>query len=59
MLLQGQSIAPLAPLAIDRIRAAFTEGERLFPNSAIFDLTHVQIAIRNPVLIQECYLIEI
>jgi hypothetical protein len=59
MLSQGQSIAPLAPLAIDSIRAAFIEGERIFPDSAIFDLTHVQIAIRNPTLIQECYLVEI
>jgi hypothetical protein len=42
---------------IDSIRATFMEGERLFPNSAIFDLAHVQIAIRNPALIQECYLI--
>jgi hypothetical protein len=59
MLSHGQSIAPLAPLAIDSIRAAFIEGERIFPDSAIFDLTHVQISIRNPALIQECYLIEI
>jgi hypothetical protein len=51
MLSQGQSI--------DSIRAAFIEGERIFPDSAIFDLTHVQIAIRNPTLIQECYLVEI
>jgi hypothetical protein len=42
--------------SIDSIRATFIEGERLFPNSAIFDLAHVQIAIRNPALIQECYL---
>jgi hypothetical protein len=49
ILRQGQSI--------DSIRATFVEGERLFPNSAIFDLAHVQIAIRNPALIQECYLI--
>jgi hypothetical protein len=48
ILRQGQSI--------ESIRATFIEGERLFPNSAIFDLAHVQIAIRNPALIQECYL---
>jgi hypothetical protein len=34
------------------------EGERLFPDSAIFDLTHVQIAIRNPTLIKTIELIE-
>jgi hypothetical protein len=48
--LQGQPI--------DSVRAAFMEGDRLFPNSAIFELAHVQIAIRNPALIKECYLIE-
>ncbi|WP_310426200.1 hypothetical protein [Chamaesiphon sp. VAR_48_metabat_135_sub] len=41
------------------IRAVFVEGESLFPNSAIFDLAHAQIAIKNPALITECYLIEI
>jgi hypothetical protein len=44
---------------IDSIRAAFMEGERLFPNSAIFELTHVQIAIRNPNLIIESHLSKI
>ena len=49
--MQGQTI--------DSVRAAFMEGDRLFPNSAIFDLTHVQIAIRNPALIKESYLLNI
>jgi hypothetical protein len=44
--------------AIDSVRAVFTEGERLFPDSAIFDLAHVQIAIRNPALITTIELIE-
>lgn len=43
---------------IDSVRAAFMEGDRLFPDSAIFDLAHIQIAIRNPDLIKECYLIK-
>jgi hypothetical protein len=43
---------------IESVRAAFIEGERLFPDSAIFDLTHVQIAIRNPTLITTIELIE-
>lgn len=30
---------------------AKVEGERLFPDSAIFDLAHVQIDIRNPTLV--------
>ncbi len=41
------------------IRAVFVEGKSLFPDSAIFDLAHAQIAIKNPALIKECYLIEI
>jgi hypothetical protein len=48
---QGQSV--------DSVRAAFMEGERLFPDSAIFDLAHIQIAIRNPTLIKASYLVEI
>jgi hypothetical protein len=44
---------------VESIRASFVEGERLFPGSAIFDLAHVQIAIRNPALIQTLQLIEI
>jgi hypothetical protein len=44
---------------IDSIRAAFIEGERLFPSSAIFDLAHIQIAIRNPNLIIESHLSKI
>jgi hypothetical protein len=46
-------------LTIESVRAVFTEGERLFLDSAIFDLAHVQIAIRNPALIQAIELIEI
>jgi hypothetical protein len=41
------------------IRAVFVEGECIFPNSAIFDLAHVQIAIKDPAVIRESYLIEI
>ncbi|MBW4620578.1 MAG: hypothetical protein KME17_14640 [Cyanosarcina radialis HA8281-LM2] len=48
---QGQAIAG--------IRAVFVEGKQIFPNSAIFDLAHVQIVIKNPNLIQECYLLDI
>ena len=49
----------LQPQQIKAVRAAFVEGERLFPDSAIFELTHVQIAIRNPELIIESQLVEI
>jgi hypothetical protein len=43
---------------VETIRAVFVEGESIFPNSAIFDLAHVQIAVRNTTLIQESQLIE-
>jgi hypothetical protein len=48
---QGQSVFST--------RAVFVEGDHLFPDSAIFDLAHVQIAVKNPVSIQESYLIDI
>jgi hypothetical protein len=48
---QGQSV--------ESIRATFMEGERLFPDSAVFDLAHVQIAVRNPALIIRTDIIEI
>jgi hypothetical protein len=44
---------------VESIRASFVEGERLFPDSAIFDLAHVQVVIRNPTLIQTLYLVEV
>lgn len=31
----------------DTVRGMFTEGERIFPGSAIFEKTHTQIAVRN------------
>jgi len=40
------------------IRAVFLEGERVFPNSAIFTRAHVQIAIKDHSLIEESCLIE-
>jgi hypothetical protein len=45
--------------SVESIRSAFMEGDRLFPDSAIFDLAHVQIAIRNPTLIINADIIEI
>jgi hypothetical protein len=44
---------------VDSVRAAFMEGERLFPDSAIFELAHIQIAIRNLALITALDLVEI
>jgi hypothetical protein len=37
-------------------RAAFPEGEPVFENSAMFDRTHVQIAVRNPSVIKQIWL---
>jgi hypothetical protein len=33
-------------------RAVFVEGDCIFPNSAIFDLAHVQISVTDPVVIK-------
>ncbi|HLM69069.1 MAG TPA: hypothetical protein VK358_16130, partial [Longimicrobium sp.] len=33
------------------VRAAFVEGEPLFPGSALWSRTHVQIAVRDPAAI--------
>ena len=34
-------------LEISCVRAAFAEGRPIYPDSAIFSLTHIQIAVRN------------
>jgi hypothetical protein len=44
---------------ITSTRAVFVEGNRIFADSAIFDLAHVQIAVKNPAVIKDCYLLEI
>jgi hypothetical protein len=44
---------------MEAIRAVFVEGENMFPSSAIFDLAHIQIAVKNTALIRDCQLIEI
>ncbi len=41
------------------IRAVFVEGEPVYPNSAIFDRAHVQIAIREVSLIEESRLVRL
>jgi hypothetical protein len=40
------------------IRAAFAEGEPLFPDSALLDRSHVQIAVRNPEAIRRVWRVE-
>ncbi len=43
---------------IRAIRGVFMEGERILPNSAIFNRAHIQIAVLDTSLIQESSLIE-
>lgn len=45
-------------ITVGSIRAVFNEGDRIYPNSAIFDRAHVQIVIRDLSLIQRSCLIE-
>jgi hypothetical protein len=41
------------------IRAVFVEGESIFPDSAIFDLAHVQVVIKDRSLIKQYDLVNI
>ena len=41
------------------IRAIFVEGERIFPDSAIFDLAHVQVVVKDRSLIKQSDLLNI
>lgn len=34
--------------AFDTVRAAFIEGQKLYPNAGFNDKTHIQICVRNP-----------
>jgi hypothetical protein len=45
--------------SIGMIRSAFVEGNRIFPNSAICDKTHVQISVMNLDLIEQSCIYEI
>lgn len=40
---------------IGSIRAVFNEGDRIYPNSAIFDRSHIQILIRDLSLIEKSW----
>jgi hypothetical protein len=39
------------------VRGAFAEGAPVFPASALFDRTHVQVAVRDPSLIEQAEII--
>ncbi len=47
------AVAVLAQQGIEIgcVRATFSEGRQVFPNSALYDLAHVQIAVRQ---IEQC-----
>ena len=45
-------------ITIGSIRAVFNEGDRIYPNSAIYDRSHIQILIRDLSLIEESSLME-
>lgn len=54
----NQILAPQGE-QINVVRALFIEGQRVYPNSAIFDLAHVQLAVRNSAMIEESEIINI
>ncbi len=39
----------------DTVRCPFIEGSPIFPDSNFFDLTHIQIAVRNPKAINSLF----
>ena len=45
-------------IKIRGVRAAFSEGDPVFPESAIFNRSHVQIAVRDTTLIENSWLEE-
>lgn len=44
---------------VETIRSVFVEGENIYPSSAIYDLAHVQIAVRNTACIKKSTIIDI
>jgi hypothetical protein len=48
----------IEPESIGLIRSAFVEGNRIFPDSAICDRTHVQISVINLDLIEHSCIYE-
>ena len=40
----------------DSVRAAFIEGEKIYPNAGFHDKTHIQICIINPNCIKGIFL---
>lgn len=51
-----ESILEPQNISINSVRAAFSEGKPLFDNSGLYDLAHVQIAIRNLNVIQNTWI---
>jgi hypothetical protein len=45
-------------IMIRTVRGAFSEGSPVFPQSALFDRAHVQIAVRDVALIEATWLMD-
>ena len=50
----GIEILEADGIKVGGVIGAFSEGRPVFPNSALFDLSHVQIAVRDLSLITDC-----
>ena len=47
-----------AEAPIDTLRGVFVEGHPLFPNSGIYEKTHIQIAVCNPDCVQSVFRVQ-
>ena len=45
--------------AYDTVRCPFIEGEPVFPGSKLYDLSHIQIAVRNHEMIEELFMVDL
>ena len=42
----------------DTVRCPFSEGKPVFPDSCLYDLSHIQVAVRNPAAIVELFAVD-
>lgn len=40
------------------VRSAFMEGKPIYPDSALYDRAHIQIAVRDTILIEKVWRVE-
>jgi len=55
----GVSILEAAGIHVGGVIGAFREGRPVFPNSALFSHSHVQIAVRDLSLISRCHILSL